>query len=185
MKVCPAKAASAIALAAALAACAPTVVPDVAVPAPVPTMPAPRPTPVEPQVIAASPYANFLDAPQSPGTWTYFDEPGESLGLFGVPGRQPDFMIRCDKTTRKVGLARRTAILGSMRMIVETETATRELTAQSLGDLGLSAVELDPRDPVLDAMAITKGRFAISVPRAEHLYIPAWVEVSRVIEDCR
>lgn len=47
------------------------------------------------------------------------------------------------------------------------------------------ATRVDADDPILDAMAITKGRFAIETPGLPTLYIPAWVEVSRVIEDCR
>ena len=44
---------------------------------------------------------------------------------------------------------------------------------------------LAPDDPLLDAMAITKGRFAVAAPGEPTLYLPAWAEVSRVIEDCR
>lgn len=176
----------AIALTFTLAACASSVVPDIAVPGP---MPSPTPvasaSPAPPLVIAAPSYDNYMDAPQTPGTWRYFDEPGETLALFGQSSREPMLIVRCDKTSRKVGIARKTSVLGTVPMKVETETATRELTAQSLGDVGLTAAELDPRDPLLDSMAITKGRFAISTPREPTLYIPAWVEVSRVIEDCR
>ena len=39
--------------------------------------------------------------------------------------------------------------------------------------------------PLLDAMAITRGRFAVEVEGEPGLYVPAWAEVTRVIEDCR
>ncbi|MDJ0978875.1 MAG: hypothetical protein QNI87_10080 [Erythrobacter sp.] len=127
----------------------------------------------------------YLDAPQTPGTWQYVDEPAESLGLFGVPDRALPFIIRCDKRTGQVGLARRTARQGPLTMVVQAETTTRQLVANSVEGAGLVAAELAPDDPLLDAIAITKGRFAIEVEGEEALYIPAWAEVSRVIEDCR
>jgi len=38
---------------------------------------------------------------------------------------------------------------------------------------------------LLDAMALSKGRFAVELEGEAALYLPAWAEVSRVIEDCR
>ncbi|MEL6878174.1 MAG: hypothetical protein AAGL68_08770 [Pseudomonadota bacterium] len=49
----------------------------------------------------------------------------------------------------------------------------------------LVAAELDANDPLLDAMAITKGRIAVETAGMPTLYLPAWAEVTRVIEDCR
>lgn len=40
-------------------------------------------------------------------------------------------------------------------------------------------------DPLLDAMAFSRGRFAIEVNGLPTLYLPAWAEIGRVIEDCR
>jgi hypothetical protein len=45
--------------------------------------------------------------------------------------------------------------------------------------------ELAASDPLLDAMAFTKGRFAVETAGQETLYVPAYPEISRVIEDCR
>ncbi|MDX1704632.1 MAG: hypothetical protein R3235_10110, partial [Altererythrobacter ishigakiensis] len=63
--------------------------------------------------------------------------------------------------------------------------AERLLNASEVPGYGLVAANLPANDPLLDAMAITKGRFAIEVEGMEPLYIPAWAEVTRVIEDCR
>ena len=41
------------------------------------------------------------------------------------------------------------------------------------------------RDPLLDAMAFSKGRFALEVAGLPTLYVPSYPEVTRVIEDCR
>jgi hypothetical protein len=34
-------------------------------------------------------------------------------------------------------------------------------------------------------MALSKGRFAVQTLGLPALYIPAWPEITRVIEDCR
>jgi hypothetical protein len=50
---------------------------------------------------------------------------------------------------------------------------------------GWLVVVLTARDPLLDAMAFSRGRFALEAAGLETLYLPAWPELSRVIEDCR
>lgn len=185
MKATYLQAAGAIALTFGIAACVPSAEPLPPPPPPVAT-PTPTPAPPPPPPVVEQPqYENYLDAPQTAGTWSYYDEPGETLAVFAVSTRNPTLIVRCDKAARKVGIARSSLAPGTQPMKIETETATRNLTASALGQSELIAVELDPYDPLLDAMAITKGRFAISSPRDPTLYIPAWVEVSRVIEDCR
>jgi hypothetical protein len=46
-------------------------------------------------------------------------------------------------------------------------------------------VQLQARDPLLDQIAFSRGRFTIEAPGAAMLVIPAWPEAARVIEDCR
>lgn len=143
--------------------------------------PAPSPVPVveEPR------YDSYLDAPQTPGTWVYEDEPGEKLAVYIHPETGPLFVMRC--ATGSFGLARLDSdpSQGARAMSISTETVTRQLQVSPLPERHLLAVDIDPRDPLLDAMAITKGRFAVEVEGESTLYLPAWTEVSRVIEDCR
>jgi hypothetical protein len=40
------------------------------------------------------------------------------------------------------------------------------------------------RDPLLDQMAYSRGRFMLAAGGQE-LIVPAWPEVARVVEDCR
>jgi hypothetical protein len=47
------------------------------------------------------------------------------------------------------------------------------------------AATLTARDALLDAMAFSRGRFAIETQSLPTLYVPSWPEVSKVIEDCR
>jgi len=156
-------------------------------PAPAATAPAPAPTPTPLPVIREPSFDSYLDAPQTPGTWEYANDRGETLAFYGV-GEAYRFIIRCDKSTRRIGLARlaENASASPRVMEISTETTTRNLTAEPITSTGrLVAADLSPRDPLLDAMAITKGRFAVGVEGERTLYLPAWAEVTRVIEDCR
>ena len=45
--------------------------------------------------------------------------------------------------------------------------------------------ELGVFDRLLDALAFSRGRFAIGVPGAAPLIVPNWPEATRAIEDCR
>jgi hypothetical protein len=40
-------------------------------------------------------------------------------------------------------------------------------------------------DPLLDAIALSRGRFLISDGRGPVLAVPSWPEAARSIEDCR
>ena len=71
-------------------------------------------------------------------------------------------------------------------MIVRTESQTRSLPAVTAkGAPPATETRLSANDRLLDAMALSKGRFAIEVPGTPTLYLPSWAEVTRVIEDCR
>lgn len=91
--------------------------------------------------------------------------------------------MRCNLPERTVTLWRAGSGNGQVPMTVLTETVIRPLTgtAQTSG----IAVTLNARDPLLDAMAFSRGRFAVETAGLGPLYIPSWPEVSRVLEDCR
>lgn len=71
-------------------------------------------------------------------------------------------------------------------MTVVTTSDTRPLSADPApqGQPQLVAT-LAAHDPLLDSMAFSRGRFVIEVNGLPTLYLPAWAEVGRVIEDCR
>ncbi len=180
MKAIYAHFAGALGLTFALAACIP--------PSPQPS-PAPERTPAArnpvPQVSlpAAGPdpaYDNWMDAPRTPGDWTYSSETGGSVASYG--GAQ--FAMRCDRANGRIALMRSVQGNSATAMTIRTETTDRTVQAQQMRGPQIAA-DLQARDPLLDAMALTKGRFAIETPGEPSLYIPAWAEVTRVIEDCR
>ena len=176
----PARIALALSLLAVTCCQTPEPPPPAPVPAP-PPPPAPTPQPVPP------PVENWIDRPQTPGDWSYLVEPGETLAIFGTPGAIK-LAIVCEVATRKIGIVRATSAAkqGEVAMRISTETTSRPLVATAAsGAPARVMVQLDARDPLLDAMAITRGRFAVEVEGEPGLYVPAWAEVTRVIEDCR
>lgn len=145
--------------------------------------PAPPPPPPKPVAKPAPPPPpapeNWMDAPRTPGDWSY----RAGTAVYGLPGAAPVFTFACDRLNGRIALRRTGSASGPVPMRVLTETATRLLDAIPAG--GTLSVTLPARDPLLDAMAFSKGRFGIEVPGTATLYLPSWTEVSRVIEDCR
>lgn len=128
-----------------------------------------------------------MDAPQTSGDWTYISGNPVSYAVFGSSQQDASFVMRCDRTTRTVSLGRSSSQVSPQPMQVFTETVTRLLTASPRRDSDptMLAAELPAADSLLDAMAISKGRFAIETGGERTLYLPSWAEVTRVIEDCR
>ena len=107
--------------------------------------------------------------------------------------------MRCDPDRQEVTLAHRSTgdEPAQATLAIQTETVMQPLAARRAEEDGASRLTatLAASDPLLDAMAITKGRFAVALLDTHTdggeagggamLYLPAWVEVSRVIEDCR
>ena len=157
---------------------------------PPPPAPAPAPPPVAAPAPAPQPVPveeNWIDRPQTPGDWTYLAEPDETLAMFGRPGAT-QLVIACELATRRIGIVRTTSAArqGDVAMRISTETTSRPMMATpASGTPARVVTTLDANDPLLDAMAITRGRFAVEVEGQPGLYVPAWAEVTRVIEDCR
>ena len=184
MKPIYAHAAGALALSFTIAACVPapdsTPAPEqVATATPTPT---PSATPLPPPPVEA----NWIDRPQTAGTWRYVSEPGETLAIFANNAGEAQAVLSCRVGERVVGLARAGRATSSATVTIRTETASRTLAAQASGStLPNTVATVQARDPLLDAIALTRGRFAMEVPGRPALYLPAWAEVTRVIEDCR
>ena len=154
--------------------------------------------PIAAPIIAEQDDESYLDAPQTPGDWVYDQERGESLALYQSTAPRPVFTIRCSAGVVSLGRASsagqsqtggqtdQSQESSSRLLSISTETVKASLdTYPVAGPEAILVADLDANDPLLDAMAITKGRFAVEVEGEETLYLPAWVEVSRVIEDCR
>ena len=167
----------AAALAAATAACVPRSEPAPPMPAPRPVAPPPAPALPPPP----PPAADWRDHPLTPGNWYYQAEGAGSQASFGAGDGAASFVIRCDRTTRRVLLSRPGAPAGSA-ITVRTSSSARSLP---LAGGAPSAAILAAGDPLLDAIAFSRGRFTVEAAGAPMLIIPAWPEAARVVEDCR
>lgn len=111
-----------------------------------------------------------------------------SAALFGEPGADASFLIRCVSTTKQIYLSRAGALSGggtSSMTIRATDGIKSYRVASTGGTPPYVSTETSARDPQLDAIAFSRGHFVVSVPGTRDLVIPSWPEFSRVIEDCR
>jgi hypothetical protein len=160
----------------ALASCAPR---PVAEPPPPPVQPPVRPELPPPPPAAA----DWRDMPLSPGGWSYSASAGISTATFGLPGH-PSFIVRCERS-REITLLRVGADRGAA-LTLRTSYGARSLAARPWqGPQAALGATLAASDPVLDALAFSRGRFTVEAESAPMLVIPAWPEPARVVEDCR
>lgn len=120
------------------------------------------------------PAVDWRVAPVTNGSWSWRAIPGGSEALF-LDGRGVQLAVRCSMGSRLVSLVRTGAINGAP-VVVRTSNAERTLP---------SAATLAATDPLLDAIAFSRGRFAVEVAGAQRLIVPAWPEAARAVEDCR
>jgi hypothetical protein len=138
-----------------------------------------------PPAAPPSPPTDWSDVPLTRGDWSYRNEGSLSQALFGGPGAQPSFSVRCEPTRRQVTFSRRGTTTGNM-MTVRTSYAARNFPlSEQREPLGSLSAAINANDRFLDAIAFSRGRFTVEVAGASMLVLPAWPEPARVIEDCR
>jgi hypothetical protein len=125
----------------------------------------------------------WRDMPITPGDWRWAREGGESVARFGPAGVSL-LALRCDMAGRRVVMdVAQAAAAPNASLTITTTSQSRTLPAYPRG--GVVELTLNARDPLLDAMAFSRGRFMVNVAGSGALYVPSWPEVTRVIEDCR
>jgi hypothetical protein len=82
--------------------------------------------------------------------------------------------LQCDKPTRTVTIGRPGQTVATLT--ISTDTASRSLPPNG---------RISAYDPLLDAIAFSRGRFIVSGGTAPTLAVPSWPEAARAIEDCR
>ncbi|MDR6126927.1 hypothetical protein QE361_001694 [Sphingomonas sp. SORGH_AS802] len=171
-------------IASSVAGCvAPTVQAPPAAPRPVTVAP---PPPVQP---ALGP--DWRDWPLTPGTWRYTPAGpgGVTMATFGTAQDLPRLRLSCERGARQIAITL-PGVTGTANLEVRTTSTSRTIaaTARNSPDewppVSLE-VRLSATDPLLDAMAFSRGRFTIGQPGRPPLVIPAYAEIGRVIEDCR
>lgn len=168
------------ALAASLAACVPSS--RAPLPQPAPTT-STRPVPAATTAPVAPLATRWEDLPITPGTWTLAETTGAVTASYGAPGSEARLVLRCDRTSRQVSVERAGT---TPRLVIRSETRNATLPARpGAGGLPTSIATVPGSDPILDAMALSRGRFAVESPGLSTLVLPAWAEVSVVVEACR
>ncbi len=156
-------------------------------PAPSPA-PAPSPRPLPPPPLPPLPPTalDWRDAPITPGTWRWAMEGSRSVARFGGPDSAGVLVLSCNRDAAVVTLIRPGIADGQVPMTLVSSFGNRPLSGLGVaGPPPVIALTLPARDSVLDAMAFSRGRFAVETAGLPTLYLPSWPEVSRVIEDCR
>jgi len=110
--------------------------------------------------------------PIATGHWTYSADVAGSTARFG-----DRFLVRCDRASRRVALNRLLPGTNGSSMTIATDTKTATYPGP--------VVALVATDPMLDAIAYTRGRFIVRLAGMDGIALPFEPEVARSIEDCR
>jgi len=149
---------------------------------PEPSVPEALPPSPAPPELLPTPEIDWHQAELSPGFWQWSMEAGQSVARFA----NGQLVLRCDRSNATIALIRAGTGTGEVPMTVLTSSEIRPLVGSAApGPPPTVSVSLPASDPLLDAMAFSRGRFAVEVAGLPTLYVPSWAEVSRVIEDCR
>lgn len=141
------------------------------------------PVTISPRPVTPPPPSTVLADDVSPAVWTYTIEPHSSTARFGSTPQSAIFSIQCDLLTRSVSLlvARpRPATGGSVTL--RATSMVKTFPAEGGGTYAV--VRIPVRDPILDALAFSRGRFGVALDSVERT-LPSWPEFTRVVEDCR
>ena len=153
------------ALALALAGC--TAIPaPVAPPAPRPVAPTPTPTPLP------APTKSWEDRAVDSGAWRY-DAASRTAAFVPTGSANPLLTMACS------GEAIRLTSTLAGNVSLRTSAGTDQIRFDN------GSANLGNRDPRLDKIAFSRGRFALETPSGGALTLPVQSEIGRVIEDCR
>ena len=133
--------------------------------------------------------ADWRDRPLTPGNWAYQTVASGSVAGFTDTTGGRLITLACAAGQITVSIERRTGTVplvpgGPIPVALVTTANSHGFTATAMADSSL-AFSLRGRDPTLDDLAFSRGRFAIEASGQSTLILPAWEEVGRVIEDCR
>ncbi|MFN4356901.1 hypothetical protein [Sphingopyxis alaskensis] len=149
-----------------LAGCAAIPQPAAPPPAPGPAAPAPTPAPLP------TPTPGWEDRAVDRGAWRY-DAASRTAAFVPTASASPLLTMACSG-----GGIRLTAALDGA-VSLRTSAGTDQLRFER------GSATLPSRDPRLDRIAFSRGRFALETPGGGALTLPVQAEIGRVIEDCR
>lgn len=150
----------------AVAGCTAIPQPEAPPPAPRPVAPAPTPTPLP------TPASGWEDRAVDAGAWRY--DAGSKVAAFVPTGNaNPLLSLTCSGG----GIRMTSALAGNVNL--RTSAGTDQIRFDG------GSANLTNRDPRLDRIAFSRGRFSLEAPGGGALTLPVQSEIGRVIEDCR
>lgn len=135
-------------------------------PAPQPVAPAPTPAPLP------APTKTWEDRAVDAGAWRY-DAGSRTAAFMPAGSADPLLTMACSGG----GIRLTSALAGNVSL--RTSAGTDQIRFDG------GSANLTNRDPRLDKIAFSRGRFALETPGGEALTLPVQSEIGRVIEDCR
>lgn len=147
---------------------------------------APVPSPGETTAsLPAISTAQWDALPQAEGDWNWRGGAGsgDTYAEFDSADGENLVHLRCEPDNGELVLSLASDNLASDAVTIHTETQSRVLAADA-GESSLST-RIDREDDLLDAMAFSRGRIAFEVEGDIAFAVPAYPEITRVIEDCR
>jgi hypothetical protein len=118
------------------------------------------------------------------GSWSYGAASDGSEATFASYGSPVQLWIRCARATRRVSIAKPAATAAPF-LNIWTSAQTRSVPASFNPASRRITAELGAYDSLLDALANSRGRVGFTTGAQPSLVLPAWPEITRVIEDCR
>ena len=107
--------------------------------------------------------------PLAAGQWSYVATATGNEARFGR-----HLLLLCDRPTRTVTISRPETPIAALTIVTDTQSRTIPPNGR-----------LSAYDPLLDAMAFSRGRVLVSGGSGAVLALPSWPETARAIEDCR
>jgi hypothetical protein len=134
--------------------------------------------------LSAQTVADLGTATPIAGNWSYAATVDGSEAIFANASSIPQLWVRCTRATRRVSIAKAASAAAPV-VDVWTSSLTRSAAASFNPTTARLTVDLDANDPLLDAVASSRGRIGFTVAPQPPLVVPTWAEVAHVIEDCR
>ena len=128
--------------------------------------------------------ADLSTATPIDGSWTYAATSDGSEARFTNASATVQLTVHCTRATRRVSISKAASAAAPL-LNVWTSSLTRSVPSAFNPTTGRLTFELSNYDPLLDAMASSRGRVGFSVGTEPALVVPAWPEAARVVEDCR
>jgi hypothetical protein len=137
---------------------------------------------VPPPPLGAHPAGSWEDWPIQPGDWQFaVSGTGAAARYVGAGGAA--ITLACERAGGDVVMTAAGMGMAS-DVAVHTTNGTENLNGVAGADGGLRVV-LQSRAGILDRMAFSRGRFALSNSAGQGAALPAWPEIGRLTEFCR